>query len=180
MVEANEEVRVRTSIEEFLALINNHLSGLKKGKTTSHADHYREEIARIVVKDFDTPKEDIKNAIRRLRYPMPFTTIDEKSYNCLRSDLQKAIVVEFSHKREGIESKQEQMSRPVSVPYSQGDINLHENRDRLKRSFQWLTVPHWNEPYIIYLRTLIYLQIWINIVELVAIPGVVSRSFAYC
>lgn len=77
------------------------------------------------MKDFDTPKEDIKNAIRRLRYPMPFTAIDDKFYNCLRSDLQKAIVVQFSNKKEGNEIKQEPVSRPISVPYPQGDINLH-------------------------------------------------------
>ncbi len=52
-----------------------------------------------MVKDFDSTKEEIKNAIKRLRYAMPFTGFDDKFYNCMRTDIQKMIVVEFSLKR---------------------------------------------------------------------------------
>lgn len=35
MVETSEELKVRTNIDEFLATINSHLSGLKKGTSTT-------------------------------------------------------------------------------------------------------------------------------------------------
>lgn len=89
-----------------------------------------------MVKDFDSTREDIKNNIRKLKFALPYTYIDEKYNSNMRNDLQKSIIVEFGHKKESGDNRQESFQRPVSVPYSQaGDINLHENRDRLKKSF---------------------------------------------
>lgn len=63
---------------------------------------------------------------------MPYTAFDEKYYSCLRSDLQKAIFVQFSSKLfEGTKSVHEVVEKPPKSE-SASEINLHENRDRLK------------------------------------------------
>ena len=67
---------------------------------------------------------------------MPYTAFDEKYYSCFRNDLQKAIFVQFSTKLfEGGKSEHEPVQRPPSNPKSESasEVNLHENRDRLKQ-----------------------------------------------
>lgn len=82
--------------------------------------------------DFDNPKDEVKKAVRHVKYSMPYTAFDEKYYSCLRSDLQKAIFVQFSSKLfEGGKSEHEVASKP-SKSEAPSEINLHENRDRLK------------------------------------------------
>ena len=86
-----------------------------------------------MVSDFDSDKEEVRGAIRKIKYTMPYTSIDDKFYNCLKADLQKTVFVEFGHRKdpEKNESRQDSFQRAVS--YQTSGINLHENRDRLKK-----------------------------------------------
>ena len=66
-----------------------------------YVDHYREYISKVVVTDFDNPRDEVKKSVKSIKYGMPYTTLDEKYYSCLRNDLQKCIFVQFGSKFEG-------------------------------------------------------------------------------
>jgi hypothetical protein len=89
-----------------------------------HPEQYREYIARIVTTDFDTSKEELKAAVRRVRYGSPQVVFDEKYYNCLRNDILKAVVIDYNFRRDaGQESRQTEMTQrtvPLSV-----EANFH-------------------------------------------------------
>ncbi len=80
-----------------------------------------------MITDFDTNKEEIKQAIRKIKYPLPNTFVDEKTYNCFRADLGRLVNLSFNAKPEYSEGPaKDSASEYLSV-------NLHQNRDKLKR-----------------------------------------------
>lgn len=64
-----------------------------------HSEQYRDYIAKIVTSDFDSPREDIKNGIRKLRYPAPVLVRDEKHYQTFKESLQRMVSMNY-HPRE--------------------------------------------------------------------------------
>lgn len=79
--------------------LSTHISqDWRKVKQYLNIDHYREYISKVVVTDFDQPKDEVKKSVRGIKYTMPYTTFDEKHYSCFRNDLQKCIHVQFSNK----------------------------------------------------------------------------------
>lgn len=70
---------------------------------------------------------------------MPYTTLDEKYYSNFRNSIEKCIFVQFNNNKfEGRKSEHESNNRAPSYPRSEvaSDVNLHENRDRLKMGSQ--------------------------------------------
>lgn len=91
---------------------------------THSEDKYREFIAQIVTTDFDSPKEEIKQSVKRIRHPPVVPAIDEKYYNCLKNDSLRVIGGDFNSQR-----KESQMGGGMKGGY---DVNPHSNRDQLK------------------------------------------------
>jgi hypothetical protein len=68
----------------------------------------------------------VKQAIRKLKYPVSAAVVDEKIYNCFRNDLSKLVQISFSRSdyAEGI-------ARDSASDYL--SVNMHQNRDKLKK-----------------------------------------------
>jgi hypothetical protein len=80
-----------------------------------------------VTTDFDTGKEEVKQAVRKLKYPAPAAVVDEKTYNCFRNDLAKLIQLTFARSDYAEGMAKESGSEYLSV-------NMHQNRDKLKKA----------------------------------------------
>lgn len=96
--DTNDEIYLKKQIEDTLNRINTNLMGLRQSTSPPDVDQYREYIAKIVTTDFDTGKEEVKQSIRKMRYPVPTTAVDEKVYNCFRTDLTKLVQLNFNAK----------------------------------------------------------------------------------
>lgn len=75
--------------------------------------------------DFDTGKDEIKQAIRKIRYPTPAAIVDEKTNSCFKNDLAKLIQLSFSR------NEYAEMAKDSASDYL--SVNMHQNRDRLKK-----------------------------------------------
>jgi hypothetical protein len=79
-----------------------------------------------VTTDFDSGKEEVKQAVRKLKYPVSAAVVDEKTYNCFRSDLAKLVQLSFSRSDYAEGVAKDSASEYLSV-------NMHQNRDKLKK-----------------------------------------------
>lgn len=76
--------------------------------------------------DFDTKKEEIKANIRKLKFSPAVVAPEEKYFGCFRNDLGKMVKLDLGQRKDYVGEKPAQ---------GVGEINMHENRDRLKRNF---------------------------------------------
>ncbi len=68
----------------------------------------------------------MKQAIRKLKYPVSSALVDEKTYNCFRNDLAKLVQLSFS-RSEYVEGVAKDSATEYISP------NMHQNRDKLKK-----------------------------------------------
>jgi hypothetical protein len=79
-----------------------------------------------VTTDFDSGKEEVKQGIRKLKYPVSTAVVDEKIYTCFRNDLTKMVQIAFSRSEYAEGAARDSASEMVSV-------NMHQNRDKIKK-----------------------------------------------
>ena len=81
-------------------------------------------------KDFESELEAIRADIKKLRFPNVHLSIDEQRYSCFKNDLDRLIVSDDEVARMDYSRRPVGQSGPKDAPM----INLHQNRDHIKRN----------------------------------------------